>query len=56
MKIHERNARHMTKMAAMPVYGKNPTNFFFILNQWTEFHETWYVASKETPAKHTLFK
>ena len=23
MKIHQHNARHMTKMAAMPIYGKN---------------------------------
>ena len=23
MKIHEHDAGHMTKMAAMPIYGKN---------------------------------
>ena len=23
------NPGHMTKMAAMPIYGKNPSNFFF---------------------------
>ena len=23
MKIHQHNAGHMTKMAAMPIYGKN---------------------------------
>ena len=26
-----------------------------LLNRWTDFHETWYVAF-ETPAHHSLFK
>ena len=29
MKIHEHNAGHMTKMAAMPIYGKNTSKIFF---------------------------
>ena len=28
MKIHQDNAGHMTKMAAMPIYGKTLKNFF----------------------------
>ena len=28
MKIHQDNAGHMTKMAAMPIYGKNTLMFF----------------------------
>ena len=29
MKIHEDNAGHMTKIAAMPIYGKNTLKIFF---------------------------
>ena len=29
MKIHQYNAGHMTKMAAMPIYGKNTLKIFF---------------------------
>ena len=29
MKIHQDNAGHMTKMAAMPIYGKNTYKIFF---------------------------
>ena len=29
MKIHQDNAGHMTKMAAMPIYGKNTLKVFF---------------------------
>ena len=29
MKICEHDAGHMTKMAAMPIYGKNPSKIFF---------------------------
>ena len=36
------NPGHMIKMAAMPIYGKNPSK---ILNQWTDFNETWHEAS-----------
>ena len=45
MQIWWHDAGHMTKMAAMPIYGKNPLKIF----------ETWYVASG-TPAHHSLFK
>ena len=29
MKIHQHNDGHMTKMAAMPIYGKNTLKKFF---------------------------
>ena len=28
-KLHQNNAGHMTKMAAMPIYGKNTLKIFF---------------------------
>ena len=31
----------MTKMAAMPIYGKNSSKFFF---SGTDFNETWHEA------------
>ena len=52
MKIYQHDAGIMTKMAAMPIYGKNLKN---LRNQWTDFHITWYVASG-TPAHYILFK
>ena len=29
IKIYENDAGHMTKMAATPIYGKNPSKIFF---------------------------
>ena len=29
MKSYQHDAGHMTKMAAMPIYGKNPSKIFF---------------------------
>ena len=45
MKIHQHNAGHMTKMAAMPIYGKH---FKYLLsrNHWADFDETLYEASE----------
>ena len=37
------NLGHMTKMAAMPIYGKNPSKIFF--SDKTDFTETWCEAS-----------
>ena len=45
---------HMTKMAAMPIYGKNLKNLL-LQNRRADFHETWYVASG-TPTHHSLYK
>ena len=33
----------MTKMAAMPIYGKNPSKIF-LQNRWTDFNEIWHEA------------
>ena len=33
MKIYTNELGHMTKMAAMPMYGKNLKNFFLLQNQ-----------------------
>ena len=55
MKIYENDAGHMTKRAAMPIYGKKTFTNLLLRNQWTGFHETWYVASG-TPAHNSLFK
>ena len=51
-KVYINGPGHMTKMAATPIYGKNPSKIFF---SRTGFHETWYVASG-TPAHHSLYK
>ena len=55
MKIYRHDAGHMTKMAAMPLYGKNPSKIFFSGTDGPDFHETWYVTSG-TPAHHSLYK
>ena len=45
MKIHQHNAGHITKMAAMPIYGKkNFKNLSW--NHWADFNETLYEASE----------
>ena len=54
MKIYSHDAGHMTKMAAMPIYGKNPFKNL-IQNQWTDFHETLSVGFV-TRVHHGLFK
>ena len=50
-KIYINGPGHMTKMAAMPIYGKNPSKIF----GRADFHETWHVASG-IPAHHSLYK
>ena len=54
-KVCSHHPGHMTKMAAMPIYGKNPSKILLLQNRQADFHETWYVASG-TPAHHSLFK
>ena len=51
-KVYINGPGHVTKMAAMPIYGKNPSKIFFAR---VNFHETWYEASG-TPAHHSLYK
>ena len=45
MKIHQDNAGHMTKVIAMPIYGKNTKNLLS-RNYWADSHETLYEASE----------
>ena len=42
MKIHQYNAGHMTKMVAMPIYGKCTLNLLS-RNLWAEFDETFFM-------------
>ena len=41
-KIYAKYFGHMAKMAAMPIYGKNPLKVF--QNQKADDFGTWYVA------------
>ena len=44
-RIYTKYFGHMTKMAAMPIYGKNLLKIFFLdQNQKASDLETWYVA------------
>ena len=42
MKIYKNDAGHMTKMAAMPIYGKNPSNF--LRNYCVDLNQTLYES------------
>ena len=53
-KVYINGPGHMTKMAAMPIYGKNPSKNL-LQNGLADFHETSYVALG-TPAHHSLYK
>ena len=39
MKIYLQDAGHMTKVAAMSIYGKNPFKNILFRNRWTNFQE-----------------
>ena len=54
MKIYWYDACHMTKMAAMPIYGKNLQKSSSP-EPAGRFHETWFVASGP-PANYSLNK
>ena len=43
-KIYSNRAGHMTKMAAMPIYGKN-IKYLLLRKQMAVDLETWYAAS-----------
>ena len=45
----------MTKMATMPIYGKNNKKSLLFWNRWTDFNETWYEALQAL-AHHSLYK
>ena len=53
-KVYINGPGHMTKMAATPIYGKNPSKIFSRTGG-PIFCETWYVASG-TPAHHSSHK
>ena len=53
-KVYINGPGHMTKMAAMPIYGKNLKKFL-LQNQKSYDLETWHVASR-TQALHSLYK
>ena len=55
MKVYINGPGLMTKMAATPIYCKNPSKIFLLQNRRADFHETWYVALG-TPAHHSLYK
>ena len=44
MKVRSNGPGHMTKMATMPIYGKNLKNIS-LRNQKADDLETWYLAS-----------
>ena len=47
MKVGSNGPGHMTKMATMPIYGKNLKNLL-LRNQKADDLETWYAASSTT--------
>ena len=58
MKICQHDAGHMTKMAAMPIYGKNPSKIFFSgtgrristkLGMWYRGLQSIIVCSNDDP-------
>ena len=53
-KVCSNSDGHLTKMAAMPIYGKNLKNLLF-RNQKAYDLDTWYVASG-VPVLSSLFK
>ena len=55
MKALSRHLGHVTKMAATPIYSKNPSKIYFSRTKETDYHETWCLASG-TPAHYILFK
>ena len=44
MKICKHDAGHMTKMVAMPIYGKNSSKNLRLRNQEADFHERATIA------------
>ena len=53
-KVYINGPGHMTKMAAMPIYGKHLKNLL-LQNQMSYDLETWHVASV-TQALQSLYK
>ena len=55
MKVYINGPGHMTKMAAMPIYGGKNLKNLLLQNQKSYDLETWHVAS-ETQALQSLYK
>ena len=53
-KVYPNGLDHITKVAAMPIYGKTLNNLF-LWNQKADDLETWYAASG-APVLPSLFK
>ena len=53
-RVYKNGPGHMTKMTAMPIYGKNLRNIL-LQNQKSDDPETWHVASG-TQALQSLYK
>ena len=45
--VYRNNPVYMTKVAAMPIYGNNPSRILGLLlqNRCTDYNETWHEAS-----------
>ena len=54
-KVYINGPGHMTKMAAMPIYGKKHKKNLLLWNRWTNFNETCYVTSGAL-VHHSLYK
>ena len=52
--VCSRHLGHMAKMAATPIYVRNPSKIFFGTG-WPISTNTWHIASG-IPAHHSLFK
>ena len=55
MKIYWHDAGHMTKMAATPIYGKNPSKIF-LSGTGGPISTKLGMSALVTPAHHSLFK
>ena len=53
--MYIRNSGHMTKMAAMPIYGKKTLQNLLLKSRWTDFTETWHATSM-AKALHCIYK
>ena len=54
MKSYYYDAGHMTRTAAIPVYGKKNLLIFSSLEPVDQFHRTWYVESGTTTYHYLL--
>ena len=55
MTIHTNGLSHMTKMAAMPIYGKKTLYYLLLQNQMADCNEIWYAALG-IKAQYNIFK